>query len=489
MCDKSKTGLDLSAYDVTMNSIQQDKMFKGTIAICVIYGAFAAILLAAAYFSSNIKNLLFDRFFPFTMVYIIGTIIIILIFITYIMTFKPKKYTRLNDYEYISCPDYWNLEIQDEENIKNIFDSSYPTKLFKYKCVMDDKIFNRTLLFNSDTASLYKYRLTNDSINLNTSSTTNRDKYKADKADKYIENTKNIHLYKNINETGVDISGSSTSLKKKSIIKNTLTSNALIMNNYEKAYDATNAFIGYSNIFQTKDPLNVATPAYSSNIYPNTVPVTWYIDADTTAITAISDFTSSSVIDWSDISYETLAAKYGEDNLKSPKNKFIVYVKTTSPTYGYFGYIYIDVTNKKISYVSENSILLATSYGLVVADFTNNNTIYANIGMIDNTTVISSVTNFSDKLVADKIAAVINDIITKNNYYKAASVLRLQCIKTAVERPIFIPSANTSSKNIPLVCDTVYPMFLAYNEDNDSNDLRCAYSKACQVPWSDMHCD
>ena len=98
MCDKSKTGLDLSAYDVTMNSIQQDKMFKGTIAICVIYGAFAAILLAAAYFSSNIKNLLFDRFFPFTMVYIIGTIIIILIFITYIMTFKPKKYKIINYY-------------------------------------------------------------------------------------------------------------------------------------------------------------------------------------------------------------------------------------------------------------------------------------------------------------------------------------------------------------------------------------------------------
>jgi hypothetical protein len=50
-------------------------------------------------------------------------------------------------------------------------------------------------------------------------------------------------------------------------------------------------------------------------------------------------------------------------------------------------------------------------------------------------------------------------------------------------------SGGTNS-NIPLVCDRMYPAFLAHMDDkNDSkNKLRCAYSKICGVTWSDMNC-
>ena len=49
---------------------------------------------------------------------------------------------------------------------------------------------------------------------------------------------------------------------------------------------------------------------------------------------------------------------------------------------------------------------------------------------------------------------------------------------------------------VPLKCDTVYPLYLAKedlkysNENNLSNKniFRCAYSKACSIPWTDIGC-
>ena len=48
-----------------------------------------------------------------------------------------------------------------------------------------------------------------------------------------------------------------------------------------------------------------------------------------------------------------------------------------------------------------------------------------------------------------------------------------------------------------MICDTTYPMLMAQADnvlnktDNkyDNNINRCAYSKICKVPWSDMNCD
>ena len=60
MCDTAKKDYKLTPYDITVNTITQDNMFKGTIAICIIYAIFAAILMIAAFVSSNIYDLLFN---------------------------------------------------------------------------------------------------------------------------------------------------------------------------------------------------------------------------------------------------------------------------------------------------------------------------------------------------------------------------------------------------------------------------------------------
>ena len=50
---------------------------------------------------------------------------------------------------------------------------------------------------------------------------------------------------------------------------------------------------------------------------------------------------------------------------------------------------------------------------------------------------------------------------------------------------------------LPLNCENLYPMYLASvdqkinrkNRNMDTNVIRCAYSKICGIPWSDMDCD
>ena len=79
MTDKKND--NISNYDMTIYNIKRENMFKGTILMCIIYAIFAFILIISAYVSDNIKTLLFERFLPFTLIYIIGTIIIILVFV------------------------------------------------------------------------------------------------------------------------------------------------------------------------------------------------------------------------------------------------------------------------------------------------------------------------------------------------------------------------------------------------------------------------
>jgi hypothetical protein len=61
-------------------------------------------------------------------------------------------------------------------------------------------------------------------------------------------------------------------------------------------------------------------------------------------------------------------------------------------------------------------------------------------------------------------------------------------------RPDNISFTELNTDNIaPLLCDTVYPKLLSKFESYDiknenNNDIRCAYSKICGIPWSDLRC-
>lgn len=59
-----------------------------------------------------------------------------------------------------------------------------------------------------------------------------------------------------------------------------------------------------------------------------------------------------------------------------------------------------------------------------------------------------------------------------------------------------LASNEFNENNVPLACDTVYPMYLAdidrqnveKNPSEPSNKYRCAFAKACGIPWTEAGC-
>ena len=153
----------LTKYDITMSTIKHENMFKGTIIICIIYAILGFILVLLSYLSESVKDLLFNKFLYFTIIYIIGSIIIILIMLYNIYYFKPSKITRYNNIDDISCPDYWNVEIIDDKYIGDSFDSNYAEE-FKYRCVLNEDIFNKKDMFKYHNNSNYRAANINSNI-------------------------------------------------------------------------------------------------------------------------------------------------------------------------------------------------------------------------------------------------------------------------------------------------------------------------------------
>jgi hypothetical protein len=509
MCDK-KSDPVLTDYDITINSIHQENMFKGTITVCIVYAIFAFILVAAAYFSDNIRELLFDKFLPFTLVYIIGTIVIIMIFIYYIVSFVPKKIDNNKIDDSISCPDYWKLEILDDKAIEKSFDvTNYNKKLFKYRCVMDDAVFNKGTIYKQDVKVNKineQYRLGNkpafignlgagsSTITGDTIATNFNDILPADAAtlnslnnflDNANENDKNLYLYKNLNAYNSSNLIYTNNQKVSEKILGELKESALIMNNYKyddttknapkyvditngglNLYDSTdnNANTGLSgrftsNYYNSPAILTWATSdarnanAYSSAAYNNNIIGTGVLNSKYTA----------TVYDWSTMTDKTAIGKVYAIDIDNSS--------TDSRSCLFLGEIAPD-DNKNIFFKGASSFTVPSS-----AFF--NTKITNNIYYFDKTYIM--MTQPAGNTSASDIEV---------NAAKHGPKVRL-FHKTERQPEIPKSSLNISTSNIPLTCSAVYPSLLASKEDkfSENNTLRCAYSKICNIPWSDLHCN
>jgi len=486
MYDK-KSDPVLTEYDITINGIHQENMFKGTIAVCILYAGFAFILICAAYFSDNIRELLFDKFLPFTLIYIVGTIIIIMIFIYFVLSFEPKKVDINKIDENISCPDYWKLEILDDNVIEKSFDiKNFNKKLFKYRCVMDDKIFNKASIYKQDTktTTTQQYRLGNKPAfigNVNSGSTGNRvstnynDLYNGtspmpDTLNKFInsDNDKYYYLYKDVNAyNNYNLNYANKKIISSNIIDD-LKQSALIMNNYE--IDSITDFTKYTDL--TNAGNNGYTNAdtalqdrYTSNYYNSPPILTWATsnarDSTVSAaayknIALVNDATqvknyTSTVYDWSTMEMPINGATfvYAIDSLITPSANYLkLGIITTEPIF-FTGFKDITI-----------------SAGLF-ADKINNKNYYFDTTYLTNEELSGG---------------------AKTTNYKKGPKVRL-FHKT--ERQPEIQKKDLDKEHIPLTCSAVYPSFLASKEDkySENNTLRCAYSKICNIPWSDLHCN
>lgn len=481
----------LTDYDITINSIHRENMFKGTITVCIVYAIFAFILIAIAYFSDNIRDLLFDRFLPFTLIYIIGTIIIILIFIYYIVSFVPKKIDKNKLDNSISCPDYWKLEILDDNIIDNNFDTTnYNKKLFKYRCVMDDNVFNKGAIYKQDlhaTDTTLQYKLGNKPAIVTLTGKTNgkyNDTYnnsdETDKANltKFLteENDKYYHLYKDINKfKNYNLIYTNNRIASSNIQKDLIEA-ALIMNNYEKkpTSDASSYYYQDKLSITTPSPIN---PALSSSTglknylnSPNNL--TWASTLSTTAADVAFDKDDSNpdinylsvVYDWS--TFDPIL--YNDKHGKTATNVYALDETITSAAnFAKVGRIEYENGNYIFKSLTDGITISNTLFGTKISD---NNNYYLDKTIIKVEDTLSGYQNPTDAEVV------------------SGPKIRLY---NKTERPIQIPKQNAIDDQIPLTCSSVYPSLLASKEDrySENNTLRCAYSKICNIPWSDLHCN
>jgi hypothetical protein len=81
-------------------------LFKGTIAVAVIYGVLALGLLIVASLNNSIKASLSTSLMPFLMTMILGIIVVITILLVLLFSYQPKV-TKDPVFQPYDCPDYW----------------------------------------------------------------------------------------------------------------------------------------------------------------------------------------------------------------------------------------------------------------------------------------------------------------------------------------------------------------------------------------------
>ena len=144
------TEAEKQAYQTT-----KYKMFKMTIAICIIYGVIALLFLLLGMYTQWGQQVLFGNLFPFMFTFILGTIIIIIYLANEIYKFKPSKTKIQIPYDSDLCPDYWKINFN--ENPENWDDEkhSYLSKdlnkyQFQYKCSADNTVLNKNEMVAQD---------------------------------------------------------------------------------------------------------------------------------------------------------------------------------------------------------------------------------------------------------------------------------------------------------------------------------------------------
>ena len=371
--------LRLTDYDMTIYEHRKERIFKGTIAICIVYAFIALLILLTSYMFPTIKFVIFEKFLPFTIVFIVGTILLIVYLFYNILNFKPIKINKNFDYTNISCPDYWKLEYN--ENLHKYFDSNtINTNIFNYRCVLDSNIFSKTdLYFNQ------KNKYANDGTGADAIGI-------ADGVS--IENK--VVVYSNLSKDSID---TDNGIYIVADLKNS--------NNY--------------NI------INKITGLADSNVYKNLV--------------------ESSL----------LMNNYYFDSNSSKNNDYKIYkhISQADTPNGYD----TSIVGQGLTETIKNDLdikLVASHYGTAA--------------------------------LASNIPFTIKKNITDSTSYLDN---------------VYIGTSNLSSSNInlpkfPIVCNRVYPLLLAAKDKElsknssgkyDENVLRCAYSKMCGIPWSDMNCD
>ena len=132
--------------------------FMGTIAVCVIYGIIAILMILYINLTESGKTLYSDLK-PFALTFIFGTLLIIIATTTMVLYWEPEQAAKLKINDVLqnpySCPDYYLLEQSGDS------DSNMVSNMSSYlinNTVLTDKVD----FLNYKSNELYEYKCTND---------------------------------------------------------------------------------------------------------------------------------------------------------------------------------------------------------------------------------------------------------------------------------------------------------------------------------------
>lgn len=163
MSDKSELAKFKESYpeatseDLERFKVAKQNLFKGTIAVCVIYGVFALALLLLTLFYQPARNILGESMLTFVATLVGGMIFIIIILVIQVVTFKPLMFSK-DIYDADMCPDYWKLQKLSQAEMDALPQelAADQKMLMSYKCVPDTDIIDYNT--NQPGASALLYR-------------------------------------------------------------------------------------------------------------------------------------------------------------------------------------------------------------------------------------------------------------------------------------------------------------------------------------------
>lgn len=167
----------LASLQVTNNN---RAFFKGTFAIIIVYTVFVVGLVAAG--STKFGAVFSTTFYPFSVTFILGTLLVVIIMIYSLLTAQkvsPLEPAPMSEASY-ACPDYYKL-VYDPEGASNMKITCVPTSVLPLRSSMplqaDEESAGITptadgVIVGPSTSNLYSYLSSNSSeANLTTCST------------------------------------------------------------------------------------------------------------------------------------------------------------------------------------------------------------------------------------------------------------------------------------------------------------------------------
>jgi len=111
--------------------------FRGSIAVMVIYGVFILMLGMVGVLSPTGRTFIFEDNFAFTVTFIGGTLLVIILLLVQLLTYKVPKRSVIET-DNLACPEFWELKSTSATEMEAINSDVRPWS--KYYCAPKDGV-------------------------------------------------------------------------------------------------------------------------------------------------------------------------------------------------------------------------------------------------------------------------------------------------------------------------------------------------------------